>query len=217
MLNSIPFFKTTLIGLCLWIALIGASGWIFQAVKEKDQSAYLRLMEQTDIERAESAMTYKAQQTRFNVHKHFLFVKNHQRLQACLRSRSSELVISQQGHQGEMVEHFKQMTCQMQEALVYVDPHIKENKASSTIAKQYVRYVEADEASYHYDTQQLFAQQALLSRYILAGHDLVSSFKQFNPFMKGKASSVELILNSEQPAFKARGFEGFWHSEDSFL
>lgn len=221
--NKIREYPITPFSFCLFAGGIGFlfllifCFWSFSTFTKQDQRSYRRLMERSELEQVVSQLDYKTHQQRFNIHKHFLLVEGTDRLHFRLRSTSSDFVFHQEGHKSEIVEHFKEMKCLMQESLSYFSqegkeqekfPHLAHHVDSELIPKQCLRYIEADTADYYYGTKQLIAEQVLLSRYLAPGHRLATSIEKINPFMTGRAKTIRLSLSNKDRSFKAQGFQG---------
>lgn len=170
---------------------------VLQGLSKEDQIHYQCIMAQSDEEKHRLASPYKAQQQRFNIHKHLFVNEGEERLQYRLHSTNSELIFNQQDGKSEVVERFQALTCLMQEQLIEMQG----------VAYQYVRYLEAEEAVYHYKTQELIADSVQLRRYLVPGHQLVTSVQTLKPLMTGTAKQVRLSLSHVDRTFKAQGFQ----------
>ncbi len=186
----------------LWCLITGFSIWFFQRVSIQDQETYQKLMKQTDGDKINTASCYQAQQQRFNVNKHLLFIEEGNRLQLRIQSTSSELIFDQQGDKMEMIEHFKDIQCLMQEELFYLKVDGEQEP------KQYIRYMKAETASYHYRTEEFIGEQVYLSRYLAPGHQFLSSYQDLKPIIQGVAQQVKLSLSNHDKQFKVQGFQG---------
>lgn len=220
-------FPTTL--LSSLIVLIGALIYAYFAlfsIGESDRKEYWVLMAQTDPHLSQTP--YTAKQHHHRVHKDIWFTKAGQRMQVRIYSADTELVLDRQDQQTEVVEKMHGVTCYMQEELYFVLPDGREvikledgtlklrgsdpQKTGSlaTIEQtelkplQIIRYLEADTASYYYQTDRFLADDVKVSRFITEGHTLVESLDGLKPLMDGIASSVEFSLVGDDLLFTAQ-------------
>jgi hypothetical protein len=141
---------------------------------------------------------YHAQQKRFNVNKQIIFNQAGNRLQMRLRSLTSELIAHYEDNQMEMMERLQHVQCTMQEEFL---------AAPAESPKQLIRYMEADSATYHYKTEELIADHVKLFRYLMPGHQFISSFEKTQPLMQGTAEQIQFCFGDQNTQFKARGFQ----------
>ena len=134
-------------------------------------------------------------QHRKGVKKDIWFMKEGERLQFHISSDESELLFENQ----EVIEKMKGMSCILQEELFYLTPDGQEE----AVPMQIVRYIEADNAVYHYQNDLLEAEDVKIFRYKLPGHHLVESFTE-EPTMRAIAKSVEISVLSKELSFKAK-------------
>lgn len=213
------FKRKVVAGITIWLALIAGAFWRFHAIDPHDQEVYHQLMANSDKSRVSSSSTN--QQQRFHVVKDLLFAETPHRLHCHLCSDSSELTFEQNNRHIELVECFKEMTCLIQEDLFYecqdgrlikVEKDGKElNQQADARPKQIVRYLKAKNATYHYQTKELVAENVDVARYCLFGHDTVYSLEGFQPFMVGKAERIQLSLAKDRQSFQAQGFQATIH------
>lgn len=196
---------------------------------EEDFKEYRRLVvmsNPTASDRAEKAQ-YTASQERTGVQKDILYLKGNDRLQMRLISSNALLVLDHHLESTELIENMQDVKCYMQEELYYVLPDGREAswqpkgkllvknadpaKEDSWIAvntkglkpMQVIRYLEADTACYHYDSDLFKADNVSVSRYVVPGHDLVESIKGMKLVMAGKARAVEFSLAGKDLNFNA--------------
>ncbi len=85
--------------------------------------------------------------------------------------------------------------------------------ADNLIPMQILRYMEAETASYFYETDTLIAEQVNISRFAVPGHEIEGSFDNVIPLMTGIAESVEFKLDGNDPEFQASQFKAIlYHS-----
>jgi lipopolysaccharide export system protein LptA len=215
-------FKWALIGLIgLWIALCVWTVLSLFQFSKKDLEEYQTLMVSTQsIHSHEKVHPYTARQLHRGVHKQIIVNGHEDRLQMRLDGVEAELILEhKEGGSATLSENFKNVTGLMQEQLYYtlldgrkvtkdtngrwlveqdksfqwVDPSLKE-----LMPMQYMRYFEAEEAHYHYNTQQLIAHQVKLLRYLVPGHQLVSSIQGLLPIMQASAHELSLSPKSQE-------------------
>ncbi|MBA3722713.1 MAG: hypothetical protein H0W88_09980 [Parachlamydiaceae bacterium] len=188
--------------LLVFLLFLSVSGItrLFRSEDIADREAYQRLMMVSTNENKK--IICKAKQQRYNVTKHFLFTKGSDRLQMKLNSISSELELDQQEGKTELVEHFKDVHCIMQESF-QVQPDNSLN--------QVIRQLDAHRATYHYKTEELFAEKAKLARFIAFGDQLDPIPKFIKPIMNGVATQVELSLTNHDMPLKAKGLQATFH------
>lgn len=179
----------------LWLFFVLASFAIVHKAMPNAILAYENLMVMCDKGERSAAKEemQPLHQKRFGVSKQFLYTKDHQRLQSRISSMESELIFDPQGAERDVVEHFTQLTCALQE---------KSNHEHA----QHIRCLNAGEAVYLYKSGQLEANDVAVAEYLIAGEQWPNRLESFSPFIQGNAQNVHLSLFKE-PSFKAHGFE----------
>lgn len=174
---------------------------------EKDRKDYFSLMEKADPSQAAKENPYTATQKHHNVHKEIWYNKKNgeknQRLQLVLRGKDADLILEHDNAKTEVVEHMKNVHCLMQEELFEIQGK----------PMQLIRYIEADNATYSYDTNCLKATEVTILRFQVPGHTLIQSTAGLKPIMKGKAKEVEFSMGSEDLNFKAHQMKATWYDE----
>lgn len=223
-------FRTKLmIGAIGWLAIVSLWGWRFHTIDSTDRLAYQKLMANSD--KTQEPISKQNQQQRFHVVKDLFFAELPCRLQCRINSDSSELILNQQGHRMEMMECFKNVTCYIQEELLYelpdgrlvkkdengkffiqgsdpqkIDVWLDPRFESQLKPKQWVRYLKAEKAVYHYQSKELVADSVDVYRYLIPGHALVQTMNGLKPMIEGKADHVQLSLSKNRHVFHAQGF-----------
>ena len=208
-------FKRHLISLVLlWLILVFACFWGFRSFSPDAQIAYQRLMNYSD-RFANEQMKEEARhtrQTRDQVSKQILYKKDLHRLQSRLVSEHSELIFDTKGDGAELVEHFKEVACVMQEKFMH-----SENKAGKDLTpqidlelNQYVRSLKAHEAVYTYKTGQLMAEEVEIAHYYIPGILWPFSLDSFHPLFQGRAQKLQFCILKE-PNLKAERFQAIFH------
>lgn len=205
-------FRKHLIGLIfLWIIFVLGCFWLLHSSCSDSKMAYQRLMNYSDQIKKERLQeeVCSTKQTRYQVSKQILYKNELHRLQSRLYSEYSDLTYSKVT--GELVEHFKDLICVMQEK--FIDDSSKEEKnvdVSSTIGfQQVIRQFKAQEAIYSYRSGQLEAGNVKVVDYLLPGHLWLDSFDAFQPSFEGRAHTIRLSLFKE-PHLKAQGFQAIF-------
>lgn len=180
----------------------------------EDRLFYERLMENSTLEKAESLIN-RSKQTRQEVSKK-IWYQEEGPLFVSIKSADSELFFFHQGGTIEVVEHLENVTCLMQEELYYLLPGGKKTHDPETGGQpmQLIRFVEADKACYHYNTQLFLAEDVKISRYCVEGHTPVSSLKGAQLLMKGVAQRAEFTLQGDKLDFQAHRMKAEFFHED---
>ncbi len=120
--------------------------------------------------------------------------------QCChMTSDHSELFFFSTGGDIELIEELDALSCMVQEERFY-----RKGKPM-----QLVRLLRAKEASYHYNTQVLTAQDVEMWSYELPGHTPPSpNAVSQTAMMAGKAETIELHFRGKKVEIVAHGFEG---------
>lgn len=179
------------------LAVLAIFGFLhFMTASSADEEAYQQLMALSSNSATPQQTSYTTQQQRIGVDKDLYFTKGTDRLHSHLTSDSSELHLDYHHGRAEVVEHFKKMHCVMQEELIHGTP-----------PKQMIRSVDAENATYHYKTNRMIAQNVKISRAILPGHELVNDIGNASPLMNGVAKSVSFSLDGNDIKLDADGID----------
>lgn len=194
------FNKCVVVGVLLWLILVSGYFAFLYTSTAKSTTAYRQLMD--DFSPAKGASKEEEdrpiQQARTLVSKQIFYQKGPDRLQSRLISDSSELIYSKK--KGELVEHFKDVDCMMQE----------KGEPGSNL----VRRFRAQDAIYSYQTGVLEAKEVEVAHYLMPGKSWPASWDSLSPLFEGKAKTVHLSLIKE-PDVKAQGFQAiFYRLED---
>jgi hypothetical protein len=208
-------FKRYLIGFVLcWLLAVFILLWGFLNFFPDAQVAYQRLMNFSD-EVAKEQLKEEArltQQTREQVSKQILYKKDLHRLQSRLVSQSSELIFAKKEQGGELVEHFKEVYCVMQEK--FIDSENESDPMSLSQnglqLNQYVRSLKAQDAIYAYKTGQLVAEEVEVAHYVIPGLLWPFSLEAFHPLIQGQAQKLQISMFKE-PHLKAVDFKAIFH------
>lgn len=210
----------------------------FVLIKSQDEEEYRKIL--VNIEKPAPAFNpYVIKQQREGVAKDFFFVEKSkpERYQLRLLYSHSDIVLDRQEEQTEIVEKMKNVRSIMQEELYFVLPDgseafkqtngkfmlrhnngtheiVDESKLDTEkVPMQIIRYLVADNATYHYKTNLFTANQVSLSRYKIPSHQLVDSIDGFTPLMVGLAEKVEFSLGGQSLNFKAYKFKATFFGE----
>jgi hypothetical protein len=133
-----------------------------------------------------------SEQKREGVSKHIWYQENNP-LYIRIVSQESELFFFSQNNQMEVIEQLGNVVCLMQE-----DLYFEKEKPM-----QRVRYLEAESASYNYNTHLFVAEEAELWTFQLPGHELPKTVMGNTPILHATAQSVEFSLKGDQLNFLA--------------
>ncbi len=185
----------------VWVAISLFVGLMLFRVTEEDIEAYQELVESSRP--VSKTVLSQSKQLREGVVKEIWY---HGRSPLCIRiiSALSELCFSQQNGEMEVVEQLQGVECWMQEKLYY-----EEGKPM-----QLVRYMQAENATYHYNTQLFTAEATLFWRYRLEGHEPVSSVEGHEPIMSATAQTVEFTLKGKEIDFQAHRLRATFNQEE---
>lgn len=196
-------FKTVA---CLFFILIcgGAAVAIFP-IRESDKRLYQELLKSSTADKDEIALTY-SQQKREGVCKQ-IWYQDDSPLYFRIESAESELFFFRQQNQLEVIEQLGKVKCLMQEDLFYEEER----------PMQKVRYLEAERASYNYNTQLFIAEEVKLWQYKLEGHTPPAMIEDTKPLMNATAHSVEFTLKGEKLDFTAHQMRAELNSREGIL
>ncbi len=212
--KSFSFRSYAAIGLAL--VVFAVSGWMFyrDAISEDNVQKYHQLIASANpINSNMKASPYTASQQRQGIQKDVYFFHDGQRLQTRLRSSDSTMVLDNQEEGLEIIEKMQNVKGAMQEELYYLLPDGREvvhladgmdlSGKDAWIPMQRVRYMEADFATYYYNSEKLMADGVKIYSYIMPSHKLPDSFNEAKPVMTGTARSIECSLAGRSMAFRA--------------
>lgn len=214
-----PLFS---LGVFLLVVLLAAVFWHMAFITESDEKEYHRLMADAESSHSSSQGTpYTARQERQGIQKDMFFHKANNRLQIRLTADNAQLVLDHQDAHTYIVEHMQQVKCMMQEELYYILPDgreaspqpngqllirsANENDQASWLPSdtpglqpmEIIRYIEADDAEYHYKDDRFVAHSVKITRYRMPTHHLQKIDEQARPLMKGNAKKVEFSLKGK--------------------
>lgn len=236
------FPRTTLSCVILLTVIFVWSYFALANFASTDVEKYRELVKNSDPKQLnESSQNYVSTQQHHSTHKDIWFTQRGQRLQLRLRSKDTQLVLEHQDNKTQVVEHMHGVTCFIQEELYYVLPDKREvvrqvdgtfrlrgkstDDAESLVAvgnatlkpMQTMRYLEADNASYFYQSDRFLAEQVKVSRIVAPGHDLKESLKGFKTIMTGLARSVEFSIVGNELNFTAYQLNATLHGNGGKL
>jgi hypothetical protein len=185
-------------------AVILSALWIFHFcfVRKSDLEKYRALMQkQQEIDTSSKTVTRSTYQTRESVRKDIWIADaNSDRLHYRIESKSSLLKLIPKEHKSEIIEQLQGIKCWMQDKLYAA--------SEAATPMQQVRYLEADQGTYRYNSQHFDANSVSLSLLRLPGHLLSFPFDpQAEPFLKGVAQNVSFSIDEGIPKFQARNFK----------
>ena len=194
-------FKLTItISIFVFFFCIAAFIFTFGTYTQANVDIYHQLINHAkDNESSE----YLSKQHRTGTQKDFLFYNKGQRLQMLLQSDTADLVFELHDKQINLIEEMDQVRCCVQEALYYTDNE----------PMQQILYLDTPKATYHYQNKLFKAEEVQISRYILKGHELPTSFeKPEKTLISGKAKHVEFSFKDNQFTFNADDFNAVFQN-----
>lgn len=185
---------------CLW-------AFAFGYVRPKDIATCKRLQQQKAAASSNS-LASAVQQNRQGVVKEIYFSQeDNTRLHYRIESASSFLTLTPDGNKFDLNEKLEKIKCWMQDKLYYTSP--------GTGAMQQMRFLEAEDGIYRYNTQQFLANQVNLSLYRISGHELPPSPMEENPFLRGIADEVSFAVSGKTPQFNASHFRALLNQNNT--
>lgn len=178
------FRKPFLFSLSAFIGVTSLVGLCILHRNQNDLLAYKKLEESSCPKEKVGGLTHYCEQIRTGVVKE-LWLTQKKAKAFRISSAESELFFFNEGKTLEVIEQLKNVKCFIRE-----DDHS-------------IRYMEAKEASYNYNTQLFVAVDVTLWKYPCKGLTLPLQPPQVRPLMKGVAESVEILLKEEDILFKA--------------
>lgn len=218
------------------LVMLGLFSWcmfnVMVHTSPEDRAEYLNLMSQSDSNiKSNQASPYSVAQNRTGIRKDYYFTQGVDRLHLRVLSEKASLMMHQGGAGSSLMEKMQNVNCFMQEELFYQLPNGKEavkrpdgqlslrhDKAEKpqpippeevigALPMQTIRYFNAKEASYHYQSGQFTGQTVQIMHYTAPGHELPLSDIAPSTKIKGSADSIEFSLNNGEPNFNAFGFK----------
>lgn len=138
-----------------------------------------------------------ATQTRTQVYKDIWITEpNLQRLQNKIHSQRSVLILQPKEHSLEIVEKLYDIQCWNQE-----------KRLGSPKEPMYqMRFLQAKEGQYKFQTQTFEATDANLALYKIPGFSLITSLALHKAFLKGTAKEISFTIKEGVPCFQAHEF-----------
>lgn len=208
--------------------IIGSWFFYFKIASSDNADAYHALVEAANpINSNFKVSPYKAHQKRRGIQKDIGWVQGSERLQIQLSSSASTLVLDNQESGLEILEKMQDVKCLMQEELYYLLPDGREavrqpngkvvvrnqdpDQESSQIdpampgilLRQRLRYLEADDATYFYNSDKFVADKVKIYRYDIPSHDIPKVIRDIKPVMSGTAESVVFSFSDRNVNFTA--------------
>ncbi len=196
------FKKATFFSLVISSALLFLWAINFCLVSEKDLAKYATSFEKKEkITASSETLRSSTHQIRQKVQKDIWFAENAEtRLHYRIQSAVSLLTLEPKGSKIEVIENLEKIRCWMQDKVYLTEG----NKPM-----QQLRFFEADQGTYRYNTSEFDAKTVMLSLFRKDGHELPlemgSSIK--NAFMKGVAKDVSFSVSGKSPKFQAKQFQ----------
>lgn len=181
------FFKHSAYTIIAW-GLLAAGCYILLFLPSCESvAAYQCLLERVKSQKAacQEELVRSKSQARFGTSKQILYHKGMERLQSRISSAFSDLSYTQA--EGELVEHFQDFSCAVQE-------------------NAQLRQFKAKEAFFSYKSGKLKAKDVKIADYHLLSSLWPEAIDSQEPSAQGQAKAVQLSL-FETPSFKAEGFQ----------
>lgn len=179
--------------------------WVFQCgfTRTSDHTRYrmFREKEQEITQSSSQMFSQHAYQTRSGVRKDIWATEaGNVRMHYRIESQSSLLKLTPTERKMELVENLKGIKCWMQDKLLLTSE-------TQGAPLQQVRYLEAEEGTYLYNTQQFNADSVSLSFLRLPGHTLTFDVGPKDAFLRGIAQKVSFFISEGAPQFQAQNFK----------
>lgn len=183
--------------------------WVFHCgfVRQTDHSRYRAFKaKQQEISNSSSKLvSQNAYQTREGVRKDIWTTEaNNVRMHYRIESKSSILKLTPRESKMELVENLQGIKCWMQDKLLLTS---ESQSGFQGTPLQQIRYLEANEGSYRYNTQQFEASSVSLSFLRLPGHVLMFDVGPKDAFLRGIAQNVTFSISEGVPLFQAQNFK----------
>ena len=200
------FKKNLLSAIFIWLCVVLVGGGLLYTSSSDAHLVYQRLINDSNQAKKERLQeeAQLTQQRRQQVSKQILYYKEKERLQARLTSAESDLIYSKKG--GELSEHFKGLSCVMQEELINPSKNQEAEAVTTSEPQQVVRQLVAQEGVYSYRNGILEAKGVEVANYTLPGHLYPDSLTHSRPFIHGRAEHLQLDLLKE-PMMQAQEFQ----------
>jgi hypothetical protein len=231
------------IGVSLSCAFVLLSYFLFLfllPLTKEDKAEYNHLLQQSLPEEQQLSPPHKGTQQRTEVIKN-IWHQDLQRLHFRLSCDSSTLEFDLSADSSDVLEKMYGVDCLMQEEIFYLLPDGREVKKDPSgglylitnneedegktwvlpeeEAKlkpfQKIRKLEAKEATYYFATGLFKADEVILKRYIVEGHNLPLIIENVEPEMRGVAKSVSFALSGKFLNFKAKHLKATFFTPDT--
>lgn len=181
--------------------------WVmrFAKVTSSDYAAFKEEVQRQEIAAATTPSGSTANQQRQGVRKEIWFTQeDNSRLHYRIESESSQLSLIPFDKKLQLTEKLIKMKCWMQDKIY----------TTGKEPMQQMRFFEAEEGIYLYNTQKFFAQAVTLSLFRLPGKELPEILNPDKSFMKGLAQDVSFSVSGRTPQFQAKQFKATLRQED---
>ncbi len=204
MIDSSMFRKASLYTFGAFSLLAALWLYLFAYPHEADYTLCKALQNQkTTVSQSNLAST--SHQNRKGVVKEIYFTQeDNTRLQYRIESESSLLTIIPNGTKLDLNEKLENIKCWMQDKIYYTP---------GKQPMQQIRFLEAKDGVYLYNSQQFLAQTVTLSLYRLSSHILPSVLKKQSPFLKGIAEDISFVVSGKTPQFQAHHFQALLNQD----
>ncbi|KAF3362757.1 hypothetical protein PHSC3_000671 [Chlamydiales bacterium STE3] len=214
--------------ICLAISF-GFLFWHLGINGTNDKQAYLALTSSSNV-RPQTHEPYSAKQKRYKIVKEFFLSGEKQGKRVVrIKCSNSSLFYEQKDNKKAIVERMSNVFCLVQEALFanlengkkaykqvngkYLiqnsDPSLDVSWLEESDCRnimQIVQCVHSHRATYHYQTQELEAEDVVVERFFIPGNTLPDNFEAFTPQLKSLAKQAVFSFNKDLQ-FKAYEIE----------
>lgn len=187
MFNRPLFAFISLIGVVVFLAY-----WFHVRITPDIAPVYRKLVQESAELRSRHALErHPALQKREGVQKDIWAVNGSERLHFRLKSRHSELALTQKKDKVEAIEFLQDIDCWVQDEV---------DRAASL---QQIRTLTAEEGIYYFPSHKFIAQHVNLAFFRLPGTELPLVLFPEKPFLTGVAREMSFAATSKTPTFTA--------------
>ncbi len=187
-----------MIFLSILTLLLITLGWVYQVafVRPSDYVKIKELKQEREIASSKNSFSTTSQK-RKGVRKEIWFSEeNALRLHYRIESESSLLTFLPQDHKIDVIENLEMIKFWMQDKL-YPNP----------VPMQQMRFLEADQGTYRFTSQEFAAETVTVSIFRLPGYELPDQLDLRTAFLRGVAENILFSISGKMPQFEAKNFK----------
>lgn len=173
-------------------------GWIYQIsfIRPSDYAKVKELKEERQIASSQNNFSTTSQK-RKGVRKEIWFSEeNAMRLHYRIESDSSLLTFLPQDNKIDVIENLEVIKFWMQDKLY-----------SAPTPMQQMRFLEADQGTYRFTSQEFTAETVAVSIFRLPGYALPDQLDMRSAFLRGIAENILFSISGKMPQFEAKNFK----------